>query len=142
MAHKAPGWKSVQCSVCHRSYYPWFSWKYVCLIVELNHLCVRLETMVSAFCSRSRWVEGREGRYPHELWPWSSSWRSSKAGGRSLVECLGRERGPGGRERVQVMARGHLGDITKEALFEKGPSESSELLPFHVEGVPLKIHSL
>lgn len=87
-------------------------------------------------------MEGREGRYPHELWPWSSSWRSSKAGGRSLVECLGREGGTGGRERVQVTARGRLGDITKEALFKKGPNESSELLPFSVEGVPLKIPSL
>lgn len=37
------------------------------LLVELSHLFVHSEMMVSAFCARSGGVQGREGRYPHEL---------------------------------------------------------------------------
>lgn len=43
------------------------SLQYISLIVELNHFFVHSEVMVSAFCSRYREVEGREGRYTREL---------------------------------------------------------------------------
>lgn len=37
--------------------------------------------------------------------------------------------GTEGREGLQVTARGHVGDITKEAVFEWGPKECSGFGP-------------